>query len=72
MWKEESFWEPLWKGFWGGLWVVAEALFCNVSTYTNPTTEESVNVPFVPCGQAYTNGDQITVNGLPMVIGSGE
>jgi hypothetical protein len=41
---------------------------CNYSTYTNPTTEESVNVPFVPCGQMYIAGDVHTVNGMNLIM----
>lgn len=56
---------------WVGNGIGGGGELCNVSLYENGTGD-TTNVPFVPCGQAYTNGDQIIINGLPMVVGSGE
>jgi hypothetical protein len=41
---------------------------CNYSTYYNPTTGQEVNIPFVPCGQAYTEDEVITILGENMTV----
>ena len=44
---------------------------CNFSTYSDSNSDsngDSVNVPFVPCGQAYTEGEQITIFGQQMTV----
>ena len=40
---------------------------CNFSTYID-SNGDPVNVPFVPCGQAYTEGEQITIFGQQMTV----
>lgn len=41
---------------------------CNYSTYYNPTTGQEANIPFVPCGQAYTEDEVITILGENMTV----